>query len=718
MKNMKPSIYILILFCAVTALTAAEDLYHQSIRSQLQTQYGISGGVWALGETEEQTNEKMQAVNVISGVTEQRGDTPFTQNIYLQIADIRINPWDQAVRFNTTTAIRKGDALLLVIWMNNIDLTAQTQAITHVLEAVDPPYEKSLYLSGQVKPGWRQWLIPFIAETDYEAHTARFQVNLGHMQGELCIGGVALLNFADQYSVAELPLSTHHLEYDGREDSAPWRAEALQRIDQIRKGDLRIRVFNRFNEPIEGAVVHVGQQKHAFGFGSAVSLPMWFDGSYDSRIYLQKLENLTGDGRSFNIVAIENALKWPAWENPDLLGDKNQVAQVAEWLADRDIRIRGHNLLWPNWEYMPSDMRDNQTDAAYLANRIQGHIYEQVRYNGIKGVIDEWDVINEMGGCLDLVDALGSDDIYADVLKWTAQADPETKLYLNENNIIANGGLKKTSREQYRALVEKLISANAPLHGIGFQGHMSASLTSPETVLRIFDEFKDSSLEISITEYDAVGVDEELAADYMRDILITVFSHKSVNSFIMWGFWDGTHWQNDAPIFRQDWSVKPSGAVFIDWVFHKWWTDVEGKTGENGEYIARAFYGDYVVDVEFDGQKKQALVEFSRDSKEIILYLDTEYTSVKPPIFFKLEQNYPNPFNNTTTIEYELPFREHVAIDLFDISGRLIKRLVDERQAAGRHQLQVDAQEMSSGLYYYRLRSGRFLQTKKMLLIR
>ena len=693
-------------------------MYHQSIRSQLEEQYGITGGLWTLYDSERQTNEKMELTNVIGEVKTWRGDEPFTAVIELLVERQRINPWDNIVRFNTTIPVHKGDALLLVVWMNNIDSTVQKLPMTHVFEAVESPFTKSLYLDGEIKPGWRQWLLPFEAESDYPAGQARYQINLGHAKGRLQIAGVALLNFGAQYTTAELPMSTHHLEYDGREDNAPWRAEALTRINQIRKGDLRVRVVNKYNEPIEGAQVHLRMQKHQFGFGTAVSTQMWFDESYDSRIYLQKLENLTGDGRAFNIAVIENALKWRAWEDPYQSGSKELAVQAVEWLADRDIKIRGHNLLWPNWDYMPPDMQEHQNDAAYLQDRIQGHIYEQVRYNGLKGVIDEWDVVNEMGDCHDLIDALGSDDIYADALKWTAEADPNARLFLNENNIITDGGLKKTSREQYKALIEKLAAVDAPLHGIGVQGHMGATLTAPQTLLNILDEFQAYGLDISITEYDAVGVNEALAADYMRDILIAVFSHPAVNSFIMWGFWDGAHWQNDAPIFRRDWSVKPSGEVFIDWVFNKWWTDVQGQTDDDGRFSARAFYGDYVMSVEFDGQRTEAAAEFLPQSDDIILYVDTEYTSVQTPVFYKLHQNHPNPFNGATTIEYELPFRDRATLELFDIRGQRVALLVDEIQAAGRHAVQVNAADLPSGLYTYRLKSGRFWRTKKMLLIR
>jgi len=76
-----------------------------------------------------------------------------------------------------------------------------------------------------------------------------------------------------------------------------------------------------------------------------------------------------------------------------------------------------------------------------------------------------------------------------------------------------------------------------------------------------------------------------------------VFSHPAVESFIMWGFWDGAHWRDDAPLFREDWTLKPSGKVFLDLVFNRWWTDTTGVTGPDGSWTVRGFLGDYEVTV-------------------------------------------------------------------------------------------------------------------------
>lgn len=85
---------------------------------------------------------------------------------------------------------------------------------------------------------------------------------------------------------------------------------------------------------------------------------------------------------------------------------------------------------------------------------------------------------------------------------------------------------------------------------------------------------------------------------------------------------------------------------------------------------------------------------------------------------FALEQNYPNPFNPTTLIRYQLPEGSSVQLIVFDMLGREVTTLVNERKEAGVYDVKFDASGLASGLYFYRLKAGAFVQTRKLLLIR
>jgi hypothetical protein len=85
---------------------------------------------------------------------------------------------------------------------------------------------------------------------------------------------------------------------------------------------------------------------------------------------------------------------------------------------------------------------------------------------------------------------------------------------------------------------------------------------------------------------------------------------------------------------------------------------------------------------------------------------------------YSLEQNFPNPFNPITKISYTLAKSGFVEIDVFDMLGRKVKTSVNEFQTYGNHQSIFDASELSSGIYFYQIKSGNFIQTKKMILLK
>jgi hypothetical protein len=95
-----------------------------------------------------------------------------------------------------------------------------------------------------------------------------------------------------------------------------------------------------------------------------------------------------------------------------------------------------------------------------------------------------------------------------------------------------------------------------------------------------------------------------------------------------------------------------------------------------------------------------------------------EQLSPTAPKTFLLEQNYPNPFNPSTTIRYQLPVASEVKLEIYDVLGKKIATLVNERQSAGSYQVVWNASGLSSGTYFYRLQAGTFVETKKMIMVK
>ena len=88
------------------------------------------------------------------------------------------------------------------------------------------------------------------------------------------------------------------------------------------------------------------------------------------------------------------------------------------------------------------------------------------------------------------------------------------------------------------------------------------------------------------------------------------------------------------------------------------------------------------------------------------------------PTEFSLDSNYPNPFNPTTQIRFGLPEESHVQLIIYDITGREITTLIKQKMPAGYHVQMFNAHDIPSGIYFYRLTAGRFIQSKKMILIK
>lgn len=93
-------------------------------------------------------------------------------------------------------------------------------------------------------------------------------------------------------------------------------------------------------------------------------------------------------------------------------------------------------------------------------------------------------------------------------------------------------------------------------------------------------------------------------------------------------------------------------------------------------------------------------------------------TSSDLPTGYSLEQNYPNPFNPTTTIRYTLPLSGRVSVRVFNILGQLVTTLVDGNRIAGTYEATFNASALSSGIYFYRIESGKYVAVKKMMLLK
>ena len=137
---------------------------------------------------------------------------------------------------------------------------------------------------------------------------------------------------------------------------------------------------------------------------------------------------------------------------------------------------------------------------------------------------------------------------------------------------------------------------------------------------------------------------------------------------------------------------------------------LEITSGETLEmYIAFASGN---TDDEVEANMKLALVKYNNIATSV------DEQSNQLPLAISLEQNYPNPFNPTTSINYSVPSNNNVALKVYDILGNEIATLVNEQKSVGSYEVEFNAGNLPSGIYFYTLTSGNFVQAKKMMLVK
>jgi endo-1,4-beta-xylanase len=511
-------------------------------------------------------------------------------------------PYFAQLSAKNSVAISKNDVMVVEFWARRISAAAKTE---FVFELGSDPYTKSLALPLRLKPEWTQYRVAFQSLEDYAIDQARAHFRLGYDPQIFELGGVVLKNYAQTKRIKDFPLLG--LEYAGREESASWRTAAAQRIENLRKASLRVKVTDASGNPVSGATVKLEMQRHAFAFGSAVDARRLLGSSSDSQKYREAIDQL------FNRVVLENDLKWGSWDTNYF--PKSRSLEALQYFRDRSIGVRGHNLVWPTWEHLPSDVKALENDPVALKKRISDRIADIV--TSTKGQLVDWDVINEPSSNKDLQKILGEDEM-ANWIKQTRSLDDKARLFIND---YGNLGECCELETELKRIVKRMQDLNAPIGGIGLQAHFGYLLTPPEELYERLNDLGSLGLPLEITEFDINIKDEQLQADYQRDFMTIIFSHPKVSGFLMWGFWAGQHWLPDGALFDANWNLKPVGQAFRDLVFKTWWTNVSGSSDANGAYNARGFMGDYKITASANGKTVSQNVKLEPNSGEFVLKL-------------------------------------------------------------------------------------------------
>lgn len=398
-------------------------------------------------------------------------------------------------------------------------------------------------------------------------------------------------------------------KYPGIEDGAGWRAAALQRIETQRKFDFSIRLVDGAGRAIGGRNVDAALYRHAFGFGGGMRLREVFDEQRPLELR-QQYQELSA--QLFHKVVALNALKWKHIER-----NEPYIDPFFDWSAANELPIRGHTLVWPDFQRAPANIAKYADDPEGLREAINAHLEYMI--TRCRGHIAEWDVLNEPFTQHTYMDLLGK-SAAVDWFETVRKLDPDAKRYINDYGVLTR--VSEEHRDYYFDYISGLLEAGAPVQGIGFQAHNPArfAVTAPETILATLDRFAALGLPQQITEFDVESKDEDFQARYTEDFMIAVFSHPSTVGLLTWTpfeYGKAKVSKPDAVFFDRNLRAKANAHTWDELVNRRWSTAVKGATDEQGGIAFRGFAGKYRLNagagttphtIELDSNKRVAEV--------------------------------------------------------------------------------------------------------------
>lgn len=470
---------------------------------------------------------------------------------------------------------------------------------------------------GQKSPLWKEWPVGkewgttffvFQADHDLPEGMGVAKVNAGEARQVIEIADFQLYRFPVGFDVFKAPQMKK--TYAGREADAPWRKEATERIEKLRKGTLNVRVVDADGKSVPGAKVAVRMQRHHFGFGSAVN-PVVLAGLTDvPQSDQQKYRDIVDEFcsrivpehglRVGNIDGDDTPDK--PWETRGRRRNAATVPWMLQWAQDHKISVRGHYLVWCYVEPWAREVLDKD-GVPGLLKMYDRHIKFSLPL--CAPYVEEWDALNHPVPFVeaDSLDHIIGPDFYANIYR-QIRTQTDKLLFVNEDTFNAE---RADRLEKY---LRHMIGLGATPDGCGFQSHFNDhSIPGMQEQWALFQRFGALTKHLSVTEYDLQSLDDELHADHLRDMLTLTFSHPQMTGFVMWGFWEKQHWRPTAALFRADWSERPAVKVWRDLVLGQWWTKADLASDAQGIATTPAFYGWHSITVEHQGVTTTAIFD-------------------------------------------------------------------------------------------------------------
>ena len=519
----------------------------------------------------------------------------------------RGQPWELEVRLPIDAKFSKGDVVSLHLWVRALETSNESgQGLMEVnLGTTSAPWESEFGRSFSATREWQEYYLRGTIWNDREPGRLAVKLDFALFPQIIEVGGVSLTAFdGSKVKLASLPETRS--TYEGREDDAAWRKAAQKRIERYRMAPLDVQVIDRAGKPINDATVQVDLQKHSFLFGAAVNPEMLVtDNQPQFKLWREKFVEL------FNAGSFVNSLKWQAWSGEwgDELG-RDTTMQGLKWMKEHDMPTRGHVMIWGSWRNMPDFVKalEGKATPEELRRLTLSRIDEVALPT--QDYISEWDVVNEPRDNHDLMDIIGR-PVMVEYFKRARNRLPGAKLVLNDYSILSSL-TDSQSQKEFEEYSRYLLDNGAPLDGLGLQGHFASTVPSPEYMQTVLDRYAALGLTLRITEYSVNGDDNELKADFTRDLLTLLYAHPAITGFQTWDF--------DAFV-NQDGSLTPMGQAYRKLVKEQWQTHIKAQTGADGTVAGRGYLGDYTVKVTQGDRVVELPYTLRQDSLPLIVTL-------------------------------------------------------------------------------------------------
>ena len=373
-----------------------------------------------------------------------------------------------------------------------------------------------------------------------------------------------------------------------------------------RKVNKRIRFTDAQGNALQNSEIKVSQTNHKFLFGC---------GAFDFIPYVAKGEEKNKDLTEtwleiFNYGTLP--FYWGGYEWKEGSPNKDALMKTAQYMKDKGVTVKGHPLCWhtacADWlmQY------DNKTIMEKQLARIDREV------TGFKGVIDMWDVINEVvimpvfdkydNAITRICKEKGRVGLIKEVFAKAHECNPDAVLLLNDFNTSIN----------YEILIDGCLNAGVPISAIGIQSHQHQGYWGREKLEEVLERFEHFGLPIHFTENTLISGDimpahivdlndwqvdewpstpegEERQAREIEEMYRILFDHPLVEAITTWDFTDGAWLKAPSGFVRLDHSRKPSFDMLKKLVKEEWWTDTTVHTDADGFATVEAFKGDYKI---------------------------------------------------------------------------------------------------------------------------